>query len=310
MIGLIAITVLYFNIHNVSDWWKLRNYTPTPEIAAIATDTAMTDYGRRLFYVNNPKLLSAETFSDKCDLTAEKTIILGCYLSADRGIYVYDVRDERLKGVIEVTAAHEMLHAGYARLSAPERSSIDKQLQSFYDNVLSEDEHIRETLNAYREADARTLHNEMHSIFATEVRELPKGLENYYSRYFTARTKTVQLSENYQQEFTSRRTQSDNYNTQLESLKPRIENGQRELDVRQRELDQLNRELDRANRQSRLDEYNQLVDQYNREVVQYNNSLENTKALIAEYNDIVEKMNALALEFKSLNDALSGVDSI
>ena len=38
-----------------------------------------------------------------------KTAVLGCY--ANREISIFNVTDQRLDGIREVTAAHEMLHA-------------------------------------------------------------------------------------------------------------------------------------------------------------------------------------------------------
>src|SRR5690606_3442881 len=108
-------------------------------------------------------------------------IVLGCFVEG-QGIYLYNVSDERLDGVKEVTAAHEVLHAGYSRLSSRDKARINHLLdQAFQAN---NDERIKETVETYRKRDPSIVSNELHSILATEARELPSELEEHYRRYF------------------------------------------------------------------------------------------------------------------------------
>src|SRR5688572_22638764 len=99
---------------DIYDWARLRNYDPPAKIVKLADDTNMTDTGRRLFYVNYPEVNDRNTFSEHCDF-GEESIVLGCYVSG-QGIFLFSVDDPRLKGIVQVTAAHEMLHAAYERL--------------------------------------------------------------------------------------------------------------------------------------------------------------------------------------------------
>jgi len=305
LISLSIGAVILWKFQSIIDWWHLRGYTPSSQISEIATKTTMSDYSRRLFYVNRPALLDIDTFSSQCKVAAEKTIILGCYKGGDRGIYLYSVTDERLSGVVETTAAHEMLHAGYARLSASQKSHIDSLLENFYKNSLK-DERIRSTIDAYRTSEPTELDNEMHSIFATEIRDLPTELETYYKQYFSNRAAVVSMTEHYQTEFTTRRDQAEAYDSQLATLKPIIDANQTEI---QRQLNAITTESSRMatlKASNRLDEYNQLVDSYNAKVRSYNSLLTKTQSQIDEYNAVVEKRNNLALEERDLTEALSG----
>jgi hypothetical protein len=120
----------------IYDWLHLRNYQPSAAIAQLATDTTMNSATERLFYVYHPELQTKEVFNQSCS-GSEQTIVLGCYVSR-QGIYLYNVTDERLKGVIQVTAAHETLHAAYERLSGSERKKVDAMTANAYAQVTDE----------------------------------------------------------------------------------------------------------------------------------------------------------------------------
>ena len=60
--------------------------------------------------------------------------MLGCYI-LNKGIYVYDITDDRLAGVRQVTTAHEMLHAAYDRLSVKERAQVDAMTAAAYEKL-------------------------------------------------------------------------------------------------------------------------------------------------------------------------------
>ncbi|HXE10230.1 MAG TPA: hypothetical protein VN554_02280, partial [Verrucomicrobiae bacterium] len=103
---------------NIYDWVKLQGYQAPADIAALAQQDTMTAYGRKIFYVNHPQLDDKSNFAGKCPNNGgEQTIVLGCYRPGESGIFLLNVSDPRLNGVEQVTAAHEMLHGAYERLS-------------------------------------------------------------------------------------------------------------------------------------------------------------------------------------------------
>ena len=79
---------------------------PTPEVAALAG--SMSEEGRRVFYLASPKILDRAAFGVACPEDDLGTV-LGCY--AGGKIYILRVTRPELTGVMEVAAAHEMLHA-------------------------------------------------------------------------------------------------------------------------------------------------------------------------------------------------------
>lgn len=287
------------NRQDIADWWTLREYKPPTMVAAIARETTMTDYGRKIFYVNKPEITTKANFRNVCPTdSTEHTIVLGCYHGNQSGIYLLHVDDPRLNGVEHVTAAHEMLHGAYERLSSKERKQLNAQLEDFYNNQL-QDERILDTIDSYKKTEPNELVNEMHSIFGTEVRNLPTELETYYSRYFVSRAAVVSFAEHYQAEFTTRQDAIDRYDAQIDALKTQFDNEEAQLKTKQDEIDNLQAELLRL-RNSNIAAYNAAVPTYNQLVDAYNAHVQQMKATIAEYNRLVEERNAVALEADEL----------
>jgi hypothetical protein len=296
------------NHQKVYDWWHLRGYTPPTAIKNLAAQDTMNDYAKRIFYVNEPIIEAKSAFSEKCPADGgEKTIVLGCYHSDQAGIFILNVDDPRLDGVEEVTAAHEMLHAAYDRLSKSERGHVDAMLQDFYDNGLT-DERIKSTINSYKTTEPDDLVNEMHSIFGTEVANLPAPLEAYYKKYFTDRQQIAAFAAKYQSEFTSRKAQVAQYDAQLAGMKTQINNLEADLNAKQAQIDAEQSRLNSLRSSGDIDGYNAGVPGYNYLIDQYNAEVAQVKDLINQYNSLVETRNAVALEEGQLVKELSGSD--
>lgn len=264
----------------------------------------MTPRSMKLFYVNRPDVTSGKRFTDNCPSGGEKTVVLGCYVGNDRGIYIYNVSDSRLEGVEKVTAAHEMLHAAYRRLGSTERKKVDTMLTDYYQNGLT-DKRIESTIEAYRKSEPNDVVNEMHSIFGTEVANLPAPLEVYYRQYFKNRAVVARYTADYQSEFTTRRQQVIGYDEQLRDLNNRINAAQANL-VSQRSAITVQRDrMDSEKASNDGGQYNSEVLSYNTKVDTYNVLLSSVKAQINQYNTIVEKRNAIALEEQQLVKELS-----
>ena len=291
------------NQQRILDWWKLRGYVAPPAVASLVSDDTMTGYAQHLFYLNKPDITTGSDFTSHCPLGTEKTIVLGCYISSDEGIYLYNVTDPRLQGVVQVTAAHEMLHAAYARLSSAERNKIDGLLENYYVHSLT-DQRIKDTMDAYKQAEPTQLYNEMHSVFGTEIATLPPELETYYARYFTDRSRVTTYAANYESEFTSRRNQIAQYDAQLATLKQTIDANETSLTEQQANLTAQLALISSLN-QSNSPSYTAAVQSYNQAVDTYNNLRRQTEEDITTYNALVDKRNALALEEQQLMQSLS-----
>lgn len=288
------------------DIWRLRNYEAPSEVIKLADRTTMNDSARRLFYVYHPSLEDKSAFNSHCSNT-EQTIVLGCYVQY-QGIYLYDVEDPRLNGVVEVTAAHELLHAAYDRLSSSDKKRIDGLTNQVAEEIT--DERLKSTIENYRKRDPSIVPNELHSILATEVRDLPQELETYYQRYFNNRSVVVDLADTYKQAFTERENQVASLDAQLESLKTQIDSLNQSLESQQVALKAQLEALQARRRSGDTNGYNDAVPAYNQAVSNYNASINQQKQLVGQYNSLVEQRNNLATEENELIEALDSRSTI
>lgn len=310
LVILLAVNVTFWlRREQIIDWWQLRNYTPAANIASLATDSAMTPHAERLFYINRPSLETKEEFNRHCSEMAEETAVLGCYHGSRQGIYIYAVQDQRLSGVRQVTAAHEMLHQAYDRLSGAERERVNVLLLDYY-NSSQLDESIRAKIDSYKKHEGAVLVNEMHSIFGSEVRKLPSELEEYYKKYFFDRSKLVTFSEQYQGEFTRRKDLVKQYDGQLADLKDKITSHKAALSTKMSFLKAKETEIEQDITARNQSEYASDVQEYNATVGAYNEQLAATRKLIDEHNTIVSLRNDIAVQERELQQALdSRLDS-
>ncbi len=290
------------NRQNIYDWYRLRDYTPSTEIKALATDTRMTDYGRKLFYVHNPQIEDQATFNSTCT-HFEQTIVLGCYIT-HRSIHIYDVTDERLSGIKEVTAAHEMLHAAYDRLSDKERSRVDTMLLDFYESIKSENTRLAETVDSYNERDSSIVSNELHSIIPTEIRTLPKELEDYYGQYFTDRSEVVTYAEKYESVFIQQQQRIESLSQQIKQLELELQSKRVELETEGRAIQAESNRLSELRNNNQVEEYNASVPGYNQRVNRYSSRADVFNGDIKRLNSLIEQFNELAVEQKELNSAI------
>ncbi len=281
------------------DWWALRNYQPPTAVVALADETTMNTDSRRVFYVNRPQIQDKAAFYASCNEN-EQTIVLGCYIER-KGIFLLHVSDERLNGVEQVTAAHEMLHAAYDRLANSEKAKINTLLNQEYSKL--NDPSITEKINEYKKNGADVI-NELHSILGTEVADLSPELELYYRQYFTDRAKIAAYAKQYENVFISRKKQLEDYNSQLDSIEKQVVANNASLATQAQDLDAEKARLTELRNNGDIDSYNAGVAPYNSKLRVYNNLVDQTKQLVAEYKSILDRRNQLAVEAQELTKAL------
>lgn len=287
--------------YDIQDWIKLRGYRPEAAIIQIADRTTMQDDSRRVFYVNRPVIADPKTFNEHCR-DNEFSIVLGCYLPGQRGIYILDVNDERLSGIKEVTAAHELLHAVYERLSSKEQKRVDDLTSQVYASL--KNDRVRNTIESYRKQDPSIVPNELHSILGTEIRNLPDALEDYYRQYFEDRQRIVAMSEQYEHAFIERRNIIRDYDEQLQDLRTEIENLSTKLHADNDELLNMRNQMDQYRTNNNVQQYNALVPVYNSKVNTFNREADHLSSLIARYNGIVQERNSVVSEEAELIEAI------
>jgi arsenate reductase-like glutaredoxin family protein len=200
---------------------QLFGYQAPAEIAQLATETQMSAKGRRIFYLSHPMIESQGEGLKQCrHNTQEKTLILGCY-SSKNGIFLQRVSDERLRGTMQVTAAHEMLHSAYYRMSIDERTEVDRELAAVFSNL--KNERVRSSIESYRQKDAQVVPTEMHSILGTELVELTPALERHYQKYFVDRSAVVAFAQNSEKPFASLMNQANDAVQTLDTMRAEIQ---------------------------------------------------------------------------------------
>ncbi len=295
--------------HNeLLDWAAARGYQPSVQVAQLTTQTTMTAYAKRLFYANRPAIEDRQDFNKHCTNPTEQVAVLGCFTGNRVGIYIYNVTDDRLQGIEQVTAAHEMLHQAYQRLNQKERTRINGLLQEYHD--LHASQSLRDKIATYKTSEPDQLQNEMHSIFGTEATDLPAELQTYYKQYFVDRQQVLALHQKYQSEFDQRIAQIRDYDTHLSDLKVQIEADKQSLKTYEETLHSRRQQLDAYLASNQIAQYNAAVPGYNALVGQYRSLVATTNRLVDEFNHVLAERNALAVQERQLEDAIdSTVDT-
>jgi len=170
--------------------------TTTTTIAPVAANveelisaTTMTDRARRAFLAADPHIEDAATFATSCGTATPgapdqaQVHTQGCYERGRIHLLAADRADAR--ELLYVVAAHELLHAVYASLTAPDRTRIDAELEA----ARSGNARLEERLKAY--GSSPTLTNETHSILGSEFDGLSPVLEAHYAQFFLDRARVV-----------------------------------------------------------------------------------------------------------------------
>ncbi len=296
----IALAIIFFNRYSIYDWERLHNYHAPQNIALLADQTTMTSKAREIFYATYPQIQGKTEFNSNCQVK-EQTIVLGCYTSGS--IFLFNVDTPELNGVEQVTAAHEMLHAAYARLSSSEKKRIDVLLEEAFKKINNPE--LNQTMASYQKTEPGEQDNELHSILATEYENLGTDLETYYRQYFANRAQVVAYANQYKEVFQNIKNQVANDDAELAIEKTKITNLEATLSAEYSDLQSQKINLQNAIKTLPAYEYNAQVADYNSRVDQYNAQVATLKSYIAAYNTLVEQRNALAVQQQGLANSLN-----
>ena len=200
VVALVALIV--FNRDWIRDFWRGVSYRPTSEMARIRDDLDLTGQGEFLFNASRPVLNESEEFNDTCRFESdEENAVLGCY--RDENIYIYNIKDTELDGIRELTAAHELLHAVWERMSESERGSYAESLSLVYDQ---NKEILEGEITTY---DNNERKEELYVRAGTEVKKLPDDLEKHYATIFNDQDKVVNFYNKYIAVFNNLKAEMD-----------------------------------------------------------------------------------------------------
>ncbi|MGH7195948.1 MAG: hypothetical protein ACREGA_04185 [Candidatus Saccharimonadales bacterium] len=178
-----------------------------PKIKSLAVQAGLSRTGKLILFKTHPRLVSTGQLASDCGVKQGKKFIeQGCFVAGSSGreqIYLRQM-PASLHGVEIVTAAHEMLHAAYAKLNSSTKNSVNQQVLGEYKTLENKDLNAR--LADYAVSEPGQRGNELHSILGTEFAPLPQKLTNYYHQYFTNRGKVVAANKQITQKFASLKT--------------------------------------------------------------------------------------------------------
>ena len=196
-LSLFALTIFIFR-QRIIDQVVFWQYKPSSDISSLTNRLSLTELGTFSFYSSQPELQSASDFNQSCSRIENTVSILGCYSQSK--IYIYNILDEKLNGIREVTAAHEMLHAVYQRLSDGEKNEIGSLLENEYVK-LQKDEAFVDLIEFYEKTEPGERQNELFSVIGTTVANIDEKLESYYKKYFVDRQQIVSYNNKYNKVF-------------------------------------------------------------------------------------------------------------
>jgi small-conductance mechanosensitive channel len=229
--------------------------------------------------------------------------VLGCYHPDQDGIFIYNVSDPTLAGVQQVTAAHEVLHAVYARLTTQQRITLDTELEAYYKHGLN-NSLVQAEVALYQKTEPKDVMDEMSCTFGTEIANLPASLDAYYSRYFSNRGTIVDYEQNYQAAFSSRQAQVNQDDNQLAQMKVQIDNLEAELKTSLASLNAQLATLASIRGAGNIPAYNAGVPSYNAAIDAYNANVQTIANLVTQYNELVATRNQISGQLTTLASAL------
>ena len=339
---LLAIWFMGFGLPTLMQEVPLWLNPPSAEITRLTIATAMTPEATQLFYRQTPAIEPKPVFAQSCSKinhAAEELVALGCFRSSTQSgriisgkIYIQSITDARFDGIMEVTAAHEMLHAVYARLSKSEQQDLGDRLERAALRV--KDPRLAGVLKRYKDTDRELYRNELHSHLGTELGNLgDEVLEKHYRRYFTDRKKVVALAQKSQTAFRQLddkaqvlKAELDTLEASLKADKQSIKKADQALLDAQQNLDSLKSSLmilkDQADDSSgenftnlaqrfenTKSNYNTQVQDYNAQVQTHQGQIDTFNEKVDEYKQKVSTYNAIGKEERSLLSELTATPS-
>ena len=221
VVFIVAIVLVWMNRQLIWDYAAASQYSPSNEVAALVTDTGMTSRGELYFYATHPVLSNTSEVSDACDSQDTDDLTLGCYVN--NKIYVFNAKNSQIPEVEEVTAAHEMLHAAYARLSSSDKQHVNALLKTEAEK-LQNDTAFADRMKPYADLDQQAYYDELHSVIGTEIADVPDQLEKHYETYFKDRQKVVKMYASYEAVFMQLKAKADALVAEIDALATSINN--------------------------------------------------------------------------------------
>lgn len=295
-------TLIILNRRWIGDWWRGMSYESSSEMAMIRDKLNLTEKGSFLFNASQPVLKEKEEFNKYCKTSEETEVaVLGCYTEDE--IYIYNITAEELEGIRELTTAHELLHAVWARMSDKEKRELVGSLaQTFEKNQAL----LGGEIDSY---DINQKQEELYVRAGTEIKDLPGDLEKHYGEIFINQDSIVNYYESYIGVFNRMKKEMDDLMVEIEGIQTQIDTLSNTYESR---LVQLNARIEEFNgcagRAGCFSNEAQFYSQRNELIGEQNSLMElynEISWLVDEYNVRVERYNEDVVHSNRLNGIIN-----
>ena len=289
----------------IRDHFTALGFDPAPRITEIKRELGLTPAGERVFLATQPTIDGSQHFNEQCSEVdhSEHGHVLGCF-TADR-IHLFGVTDERVQGIVEVTAAHELLHATYSRMGEGDRAALAPKLRAVYEDLAEDDPRLRERMQVYEHLPDAAFANELHSVLGTEARDLPDWLERHYAQWFDDRDALVDTFEAYHSVFVDLQQQAENLESEMTTLRRDIETRKAAYDEEVRRFNDDAADFSARNERYEFSDDPDEFDRIQAELAERRETLEGTlETLQAD----IDRYNGLGEQLKELGEISSELD--
>lgn len=301
-----AIAVFAFSHRQeIRDHFAAMGFEPHPRVVEVMGELDLTASGERVFLATKPTIDGSQHFNEQCAEVdhSEQGHVLGCF-TGER-IHLFDVTDDRVQGVVEVTAAHELLHATYSRLGEGDRAALAPRLRAVYEELSAQDPALRERMQVYEHLSDAAFANELHSVLGTEVRGLPDWLEEHYAQWFADRGSLVDIFERYHAVFVDLQQQADTLQAEMSTLRTDIEARKTAYDEDVRRFNEDAAEFSARNERYEFSSNPGEFDRIRGELADRRDALEQT---LTQLQADIDYYNGLGAQLKQLGELSSELD--
>ena len=288
---------------------RASSFHPNADITSVDSRIGLTARGQQIFYATAPVIEDRDAFNADCQSVERTAAILGCYVRDQ--VYLYNIQGSELDGALEVTAAHEMLHAAYARLNIFEQAHVNDMVNAEYAKI-KDNPDIKQEMQYYAQAEPGEEANELHSIIGTTIKDLPADLEQYYTRYFTNRAAIVAMNAKYTAVFDEVNQQASALQDKITTEAAAIKQASTQYNA---DLTQLNSDIESFNERATSGGF---TSQYaftvahealSARIQEMKDRQIALNQQIDAYNADVAEYNKLAVRAKQLNQSINGVEA-
>lgn len=298
------------NIQVITDMILAKDVRLDGELAMMTGRLGLTSRAELILRASRPQLQTKQQFNQNCQRKEAATFILGCYNGRD--IFIYDVSNQELEGISEVTLAHELLHAVYRRMTSKQCQELNQLLVVDYQRLKTPE--LERRMQTYDRTQPGQFENELHSILGTEFADLSEELEQHYRQVFKNRRVIVSLHQASQRPFLQKQQE-------LERLKAEIATAEQSFKTDQTTYEQavkaFNDEVgafnQRAARVGGFTSQAEFQTARSRLADRQTQLLQRQSSLNAQLNQLNQKIdhyNQTNLAIQELNRSLDSLDSL